>query len=338
MVKITTEYSDSNKEKEFNKLCKGLKNSIQIIPKKEIIWNLKEPLHFFQSLAFVLQSENFTCIAVSSFTNIQGINNLYIASNQTFTESQQKEITDLITLFLEMKPTKEIDAKVLPRQLFYIIKKFKKITASQLESFVQDYPGELSSLVEELLYKKRLTLNDIKPLLKLIWTKRNDIRLMKSGNTSKETKQMAFHLYKMIRIFEEINFVMKKVKLHQVNTSLVSLQFIENKNNYHSELAILNTAVDHCNSKTLYIGVSKRPCYCCSLFFKAVAECQSMKFDISIVTSNGKLYGHWNKIIGFLDNEFNIVWTKVVEKRVNIEKLDQTNIDDNSLDEDNSRI
>ena len=96
---------------------------------------------------------------------------------------------------------------------------------------------------------------------------------------------MAFHLLKMIRLSEEIKLVWKKVQRHQQDESLKSLkkqiQFISL--NCHAELAILKTAKDSSLSKTLYIGVSKRPCYCCSLFFKAVEENKSTPFRISIV-------------------------------------------------------
>jgi hypothetical protein len=47
-----------------------------------------------------------------------------------------------------------------------------------------------------------------------------------------------------------------------------------------------------------------------------------MKFNISIVTTHGKLYGNWNKIEGFLVDEFRLVWAKVIEKRAVIEKSD----------------
>ena len=135
-------------------------------------------------------------------------------------------------------------------------------------------------------------------------------------NTTEATKRMAFHLCKMVRIHEDI--VAMKVKLHQADASLKLLsnpfEFIENRNNCHAELAILKTAADRCVSRTLYIGVSKRPCYCCSLLFKTVEKRKCMKFNISIVTTHGKIYGNWNKIDGFLVEEFRLVWVKVIEK------------------------
>ena len=77
------------------------------------------------------------------------------------------------------------------------------------------------------------------------------------GNTTEETERMANHLCKMVRIVEEIDFLAKKVKLHQEDASLKLLskpfEFIENRNNCHAELAILKTAADCCDSRTLYI-------------------------------------------------------------------------------------
>ena len=161
---------------------------------------------------------------------------------------------------------------------------------------------------------------------------------MKAGkldNSTEASTKTAYHLCKMIRIFEDIVFVAKKVKLHQEDQALKSLskpyQFIENQDNCHAELAILKIASEKCASKTLYIGVSKRPCYCCSLFFKFVKESKGVPFDISIVTTNGKLYGNWNKIEGFLVQEFGQVWAKVVGKRSIIEKPEiKLGLDDDS--------
>jgi hypothetical protein len=332
--------ADGNKEEEFNKLCQTIKIPIQITQKRDIVWHSRDPLHFFQSLAFVLRSESLTCVAVTSFTDIEQVTKLYIASNQTITQSQQREMTDILMLFLEMKPSKEILAKVLPRQLSYIIKQFLK-GANVFSEFVKYYPGNLATKVKELMYialfERKLTLDDMCPLLKLIWEERNVLRSIKAGNleNTKETIRMAYHLCKMIRIHQDINFVAKKVKIHQEDVSLKllskSFEFIENRNNCHAELAILKTAADRCDSKTLFIGVSKRPCYCCSLLFKAVAERQCMKFNISIVTTHGKLYGNWNKIEGFLVDEFRLVWAKVIEKKAIIEKSDIPMVtDDNS--------
>jgi hypothetical protein len=299
-------------EIEFNKLCQGLTSPIQIIPKKDIVWARNDPLHFFQSLAFVLWSESLTCVT-----------QLYVASNQTITESQQKEITEIINLFLDLRPLKEIVEIVLCRQFSYIIKQFKKCF-TVVDDFIKDCPGELSNLIDELIYKKRLTFDDIRPLLKLIWGKRRELRSIKEEKMGKATQRVAYHLCKMVRILEEIEYVWKKVKSHQADKSLVSLskpfQFIENKYHCHAEIILLKAAVDHCTSKTLYIGVSKRPCYCCSLLFKAVTESQNLKFDVLIASTHGKLYANWNKIEGFLDKEFSQVWAVVVQKRI-IEKI-----------------
>jgi hypothetical protein len=126
---------------------------------------------------------------------------------------------------------------------------------------------------------------------------------------------MAFRLMKMTRVFEEIHFVWKKVQRHQQDKSLKSLkkefQFLSL--NCHAELAIVKTAKDYSVSNTLYVGVSKRACYCCSLFFKAVEENKSTDFRISIVTTHGKLYGKWSRIENRFEKEFNQVWSKVVQ-------------------------
>ena len=90
-------------------------------------------------------------------------------------------------------------------------------------------------------------------------------------NVNKYTRRAAIRLCKMIRIIEDIDFVLKRIKQHQKDQSLKSLlkpfQFIENPSECHAEIAILNSAAGQCASKTLYIGLSKRPCYCCSLLF-----------------------------------------------------------------------
>ena len=66
--------------------------------------------------------------------------------------------------------------------------------------------------------------------------------------------------------------------------------------------------------RTLYIGVSKRHCYCCSLFFKAVEENKSVDFSIFIVTNNGKLYSKWSRIEkNCFDKEYKQIWAKIIE-------------------------
>ena len=86
--------------------------------------------------------------------------------------------------------------------------------------------------------------------------------------------------------------------------------------NCHAELSILISAKDCNKFNTLYIGVSKRPCYCCSLFFKAVTENRSVPFKISIVTSHGKFYKNW-KIADNLsfETEFIQVFTKIIQDK-----------------------
>jgi dimeric dUTPase (all-alpha-NTP-PPase superfamily) len=97
--------------------------------KKEFAWNKKDPLHFWQSLAFTLRSADLThrtCVAVSSFVDTMGQNKLYIACNDPMTSSQQQEVTEIIIMYLDLKPLEEIAAKLLPRHLPYIIKQFRK--------------------------------------------------------------------------------------------------------------------------------------------------------------------------------------------------------------------
>jgi hypothetical protein len=52
---------------EFNQVCNNFKGPVQMVLKEVIIWSKKDPLHFWQSLAFTLRSEELTCVAVSSF-------------------------------------------------------------------------------------------------------------------------------------------------------------------------------------------------------------------------------------------------------------------------------
>jgi hypothetical protein len=63
--------------------------------------------------------------------------------------------------------------------------------------------------------------------------------------------------------------------------------------------------------KSLYIRVSIRPCYFCSLFFKAVQENRR-----TLVSTHGKLYGKWNKFEGCIENKSNQVWAKTTEEDV----------------------
>ena len=108
---------DIGVEAEFNQLCNILKGPVQMVSRKDITWSKKDPLHFWQSLAFTLRSEELTCVAVSSFVDTQGQNKLYIASNVPMTASQQHEITEIINMFWDLKPVNEIAAKLLPRHL-----------------------------------------------------------------------------------------------------------------------------------------------------------------------------------------------------------------------------
>jgi hypothetical protein len=327
----------------FTRLVETLKGPIQIIAKKPIEWSKRDPLHFWQSLAFALRSEELTCIAVSSFVDTTGQNKLYIASNDPIAESQKQELTDIIHMFLDLQPLEEIATRLLPRHLPYIVKQVGKIAAAQQQAFAAEYPGELASTVKTLAAKvisgDAISLDDIQLLMDLIEDNREELRAMKDGNTtgtSEDAKKMAYHLCKITRIFDEVYFVWKKIRKHQPDPALASLsrhfQFVSL--GCHAELAILKTAKDCCASRTLYIGVSKRPCYCCSLFFKAVQENKSTAFNISIVTTHGKLYGRWNKIEGCFEKEFNQVWAKATKEITARGKHLEQQTDDNSSESD----
>lgn len=263
------------------------------------------------------------------------------------TPDQKEQVTEIINMFLDLKPVNEIIAKLLPRHFSYVIKQFDKITRPQINAFLLEYPGDLANKAKELSIKfileNNLTLDDMKSLLNLIQENKKVLGEMKDGTMegySKETIKIAYHLCKMVRMGEAVNFVCKKVERHQED---LSLKFLSRSRSYefislncHAELAILKTAMDCCNSRTLYIGVSKRPCYCCSLLFKACQENKSLKFNVSIVTTHGKLYKNWNKIEGnYLEKEFNQVWTKVCQQAPFIEELKQRT-DDNSSESGSS--
>ncbi len=170
-------------EAEFTNLCEKLNGPLQMLVKKEIKWSKRDPLHFWQSLAFALRSEELTCIAVASFVDTTGQNRLYIASNDPMTESQKQELTDIIHMFLDLKPLKEIAAKLLPRHLPYIVKQFDKINRAQLQAFTQEFPSPLSQAVEAMFYRKAFSLDDIRQLLNLIEDNREELRAMKDGKT-----------------------------------------------------------------------------------------------------------------------------------------------------------
>jgi hypothetical protein len=329
--------STAGAEAEFSKLVETLNGPIQMALKKEIIWSKRDPLHFWQSLAFSLRSEELTCIALSSFVDTFGQNKLYIASNERMTAVQQQEVTEIINMFLVLRPYNEIIARLLPRHLPYVVKQFKKINLAQMEAFTQEFPSQLSEAVETMFHSKGFSLDDIRQLLNLIVENKKTLRAMKDGTLqgiSEPAKKMAYHLCKMDRVGEEIHFVWKKVRRHKEDPILQSIsrdfQFVSL--GCHAELAILKIANDCCASRTLYIGVSKRPCYCCSLFFEAVQENKSTDFRISIVTTHGKLYGRWNKIEGCFEKEFIQVWAKVIEEiRVRAKRLHhQTHASSNS--------
>ena len=336
----TAESTSTGAEAGFNQLCNILKGPVQMVLKKEIVWSKKDPLHFWQSLAFTLRCEELTCVAISSFVDTQGQNKLYVASKDLMTAYQQQEITEIINMFLDLKPMNEIAAKLLPRHLSYIVKQFKKINLAQLEAFTLEFPSQLSQYVETLFHSKTFHLDDIREFMNLISENRKVLKAVREGSQdiSEASSKMAFHLLKMIRLSEEIKFVWKKVQRHQQDESLKSLkkqiQFISI--NCHAELAIVKTAKDSSVSKTLYIGVSKRPCYCCSLFFKAVQENKSTDFSISIVTTHGKLYSNWRRIEDCFEKEFNQVWAKVVKDKSALKKQPPQQTDDNSSESGSS--
>jgi hypothetical protein len=69
------------------------------------------------------------------------------------TAQQQHEITEIINMFLDLKPVSEIAVKLLPRHLSYIIKQFQKTVL--LDDFIQAFPGKLAKKVEELMERQR---------------------------------------------------------------------------------------------------------------------------------------------------------------------------------------
>jgi hypothetical protein len=130
-------------EAEFNHLCNDLKGPAQMVLKKDIIWSKKDPLHLWQSLAFTLRSEEVSCVAVSSFVDTLVQNKWYIASNDPMSDSQQQEITEIIDMFLDLKPVNEIAAKLLPRHLSYIIKRCRKVLEASVYTLLTESSGAL---------------------------------------------------------------------------------------------------------------------------------------------------------------------------------------------------
>lgn len=344
-----TAFPNSNKgdEQEFNRICDELRTvkGLQMVDKKTIEWNKKDPLHFWQSLAFVLRSEDLVYIAVSSFVDKNNQNKLFIASNNEMIEGQKQEISDIINMFLALKSEEDIAEKVLPRQLPYVMKQFRK-TFGLIESFEADVPPALDELAKKAravitkYFAKQTAPEDFSQLLNLIWiNKKRLVEMRDSSAASKESQRLAYHLCKMVRFYEEILFVHKKFKRHQEDPAFKSLskafQFVHD--DCHAALAILKTAKDRCTSNTLYIGVSKRPCYCCSLFIKAVEANNKVPFKISIVTTHGKMYG-WKKMSNedYFNREFEQVWAKVIKDRKSKEKRPQQRTDDNSSESGSS--
>ncbi|KAI3660582.1 hypothetical protein MP638_000122 [Amoeboaphelidium occidentale] len=192
----------------------------------------------------------------------------------------------------------------------------------------------------QILQISTIVPEDFSDLLGMIW-KNKDIlgKLKDSAAALKEIKRVSYHLCKMVRFYEEILFVHKKIKRHRDDPAFKSLSktFHFVHDNCHAELAILKAAKDCCTSKTLYIGVSKRPCYCCSLFIKAVEANNKVPFKISIVTTHGKLYG-WTKMSNedFFNREFEQVWAKAIQDYNSRKKRLQQQTDDNSSESGSS--
>jgi hypothetical protein len=79
----------------------------------------------------------------------------------------------------------------------------------------------------KLIFKQRLSLDDIRALMNLTTDNRRVLRAMKDGTTqdiSEVTRKMAFHLMKMVRVLEEIKYVWEKVQRHQQDKCLKSLK------------------------------------------------------------------------------------------------------------------
>lgn len=314
-----------NLKEEFNKLCLGRTGPTLMIPKEKIPLNARSPLRFFQSLAYVLRSDSLPQLAVSSFTNAQGETKLYIASNQKIPQSEQQAITDIINSFLDKKPLKEIASQVFPRHLSRFRKQIAKISWKHADRFTEAFPGELANKVDQAM--DEFNDNDVEILIKLILENTKELRrLMNSWDLDWKVRETITCLEKIIKFTQEIRLVAKRLKMHSQNQSLQSLsrefQFIENDDHYHAELALLKAATDCCSSDTLFIGLSKRPCYCCSKFLETVAECKSVKFNISVAKTNGKFYPDWKTIQGSFFKESGHVWANVVEQKSIFEKAD----------------
>ena len=257
-------------------------------------------------------------------------------------------MTNIINLFLEKRAVKEIEAIVFVRQLSFIIKIFNKIMDPSLFEAIKNLmcheklleiffatlalPDVLKEQISKLLFKEILNMEDLLPFLELIWERRDTLRLLIAQYPEdSETKRMAKQLCKMVRIHKDVRFIANRIKSHQNDKSLTMLSrpfyFVENTWNCHPEIAMLKAAIDHSNSDTLTIGVSKRPCFCCSILFNSVEYFKCIKFKISIVSTNGKLYNNWNIIDddSFLFLAIRFVWLIVVQQ---ISKVENSQVDD----------
>jgi hypothetical protein len=257
-------------EEEFYSLCSKLQHPIIFTQKFKFEISPKHPLRFWQALAFLLKSKDTTHVAIASFIDKQGKNQLYIATQDELSLDQKKEMCDIINMFLELQPKHMIRNELVIRHNSYINSQFDEITSNQRKVFAQKYESELSNNVKELARKSfkcgELSLEDIKHLLDLI---AENIALLRSiqdsrdDNIPKEITRTVYRLLKIYKLQEDINIVWNTIKKRQQDpyfqTLNRSFQFISFGS--QPELAILKFAKNQCTSKTLYIGMSKLNCH-----------------------------------------------------------------------------
>jgi hypothetical protein len=79
----------------------------------------------------------------------------------------------------------------------------------------------------------------------------------------------------------------------------------------HPEIELFHCAMRQNDApKNILIGVSKRPCYCCSLFFKEIW--QSLKIHVYIVPTDGKICKSWNVPHRFSEQR-RTVWNRILK-------------------------
>ena len=152
------------------------------------------------------------------------------------------------------------------------------------------------------------------------------IEIRDDKTLSDKSNDTAKRLIKIFKIDGDIKYIKKQIKTHKSDNLLKSMSsspivFVTNDENVHAEIALFKVAHESCKHETtVFIGVQKRLCYMCSLFFKTFTTVQ---FKVSIVTTHGKLYPEWNTIKGFFDFEFNQVLQKakyVMESKIDEKK------------------